>query len=237
MFNFFIKNKREKKEAAAAIAAFAAPDITVQKLVERFHSESALCTDVDRRKLLQGAAGVTEEHLALRTMTLNTRQGAAETCMQIKQLATDANDIRASQEMFRQHAGLATVHFAAHDTVVRGLRDSSVAEVDQKLESLSTMTQHVTTATEVLGHNMRALSRSRPRRKSKFRHTGNEDQADVQQALEELQLLVHSMQQHAAKLKEEQDTWQSEWAEDFEVLEKIEKDSSAVAAARLALVA
>jgi hypothetical protein len=236
MFNLFSKNKKGKKEAAA-IAAFAAPDITVQKLVERFHSESALCTDVDRRKLLQGAAGVTEEHLVLRTMTLNTRHGAAETCKQLKQLATDASDVRESQELFRQHAGLATVHLAAHDTVVRGLRDSSVAEVDRKLESLSTMADHVTTATEMLGHNMRVLSRRQPRRRSFFKRMGGEDVPDVQQALEELQLLVHSMYNNAEILKGEQEIWQSEWTEMFKMIEDIEKDASEVAAARVALVA
>jgi Mg2+ and Co2+ transporter CorA len=160
MKKFFSRNKKKRE----AIAAFEVAELPVEKLLERFHSDSALRSgDGNQRRIVQHAAGVTEEHLSLRNITLNTRRGAAETCFQLQRLQTDTRDVRVSQEVFRQSVDHARTTFQAQHNAIHGLRDRSVAEAEQKLESLSTMADHVATATEVLEHNMRAMSRSRAR--------------------------------------------------------------------------
>lgn len=230
MFNLFGKSKKSR-DKTDAIAACAAPEVSVQKLVERFHSESALCTDVDRRRLLQSAAGVTEEHLALRHVAINTREGAASTCMHLKELRKQSVEVRASQELFRREASNAEATLAAQDLAVRGLRDDSVAAAERKLASLSTMTDHVTTATEVLGSNMRALSRQRPnKRRSFFRHVGEEEGAEARAAVEALQATMARAQQKTRCLEREQEQWDAEWAEMYEQLAIVEARARDIAA-------
>jgi hypothetical protein len=198
MFKFFSRNKENKRKRDEAIAAFAVADVPVEKLLERFHSDSALCSDSNQRRLLQEAVGVTEQHITLRNVTFNSRRVGAETCLQIRRLQDDSHDVRASQEAFRTQADIATATFAAHNAVVVGLRDHSVAEAEQKLESLSTMAAHVTTATEVLGHNIRAMSRQRQprmqRRRSSSRCHPEEGPNGIQGTLAHYSSVVSGME-------------------------------------------
>ena len=157
--NFFNSNKKKRE----AIEQFAVPDVPVEQLLERFHSDSAATVDINRKRILQSAAAVAEQNIVIRDVAINTRQGAAETCRQLQRLRDDSLDVRASQEVFRASVDATRHTFSAQSAAVEGIRDHSVAEAEHKLESLSTMADHVATATEQLGANMRAMSRSRAR--------------------------------------------------------------------------
>lgn len=203
---FFSKQRDKKRRREEAIAHFAVADVPVEKLLERFHSDSALCTDTNQRRILQEAVGVTEQHITLRNVAINSRQMGAETCVQIARLHDDAGEVRRSQDVIRSQAGLASATFAAHHAVVDGLRDHQVADAEQKLESLSTMAEHVTTATQVLGQNMRALSRPRGHRScsrnSFSRVRAGADQAvGVQASIEHYQGVVSGMEVQLQRLK------------------------------------
>ena len=238
MFNFLARNKKARDQSDA-IAAGAAPNISMQQLVERFHSESALCTDGDRRRLLQSAAGVTEEHLALRHMAINTREGAATTCMHLKQLRAQSVEVRASQEMFRREANNAEATLAAQDVAVRGLRDESIADAERKLRSLSTMTEHVTTAADVLESNMRTLSRQRrqQKRQSLARRAREDEGPEAQAAVEELEATVAGLQRRMEEVQRAQEAWDADWEQMYAQLDELESRAAGVAALQASIVA
>ena len=133
--------------------------------LQRFNSDSALasCTQGERR-VLQTAAIATEQHLTVRQAAQSVHRGARDSIEQISRLSTDARDVRASQERFRSNAHAASATFSAQTAAVTGMAEQSIAVTEQRIESLTTMAEHVQQATEVLQQNYRSVSRSRARK-------------------------------------------------------------------------
>jgi hypothetical protein len=186
----FLKFKR-KKERAAIEAPINPADITAQQLVERFHSESALC-DPSRRRLLLDAAVCTQDEIELRALTVDVRHRAGERCRELGQLQQGIVTVRQSQDDMRQCADIIDAHMKAHNAAVDKLEETA-QHTEDRFDSLVRMAANVEQASQMLSDNMQALARrpSRRRKPPKRNDIGEQGMAalldDGEQRLAQLQ--------------------------------------------------
>jgi chemotaxis protein histidine kinase CheA len=162
MFKFL---RFHRKKGKAIEPAPELPDFTASQLVQRFHSESALC-DPSHRRILIEAAETTQAQIQLRKEASNARQMAVDRCHALAELQSSVVSVRQSQDEIRCRAKMVEDHIGAHDAP-RTFLEGKTSEFEQKIDSLRAMTGMVEQATVCLEEDMRKTAQRRARSRSK----------------------------------------------------------------------
>lgn len=162
MFKFLRKKNiiKQKKSPTEDI-----PDFTAQQLVQRFHSESALC-DPSHRHILIEAAEETHAQIQLRQHTVDVKHQAAERCQQLATLQTSVSDLRASHDDMLGRAERMRTHIIVHNAPIPDLEERTCG-YEQKIHSLAEMADMVQQATDELEVNLKKSAQKRARSRSK----------------------------------------------------------------------
>ena len=176
--------------------------------------------------------------MALQNIAGNTCEGAAQTCAHLTNLRAQSLEIEASQEGFRRASLKTEATLAAQDAALRGLRTQSVGEIERKLEQLTTMAKHVTTAADVLETHVRTVSQQRRhhKRQPRARHAHRDEGPEAQAAVKELEATVAGLQRRMAEVQRAQDAWDAEWGEMYAQLDELEARAAGVAALQASIV-
>jgi chromosome segregation ATPase len=130
---------------------------TAQQLVERFHSESTLCSDRRRGLAMYYAAEQTRHEIQLTDSVLSLRENVLGSCRHLGELDTNLTRLRQSQEDVRQTFRTAEATLAAQRVMMDDLGQKT-QETQDKLTCLETMTSCVTEATAMLSENIQAAA-------------------------------------------------------------------------------
>jgi hypothetical protein len=162
----FLKNLKPKKGKVIEPAEVF-PDITAQQLVQRFHSESALC-DPSHRRILLEAAEETHAQIQLRSKATSVKNDAANRCRDLVHLQSSVTDLRASQQDLHARATVMQDHIAAHDAPIPFIQDKT-DEVENKMRSLVAMTDMIQEAAGTLEVDLKASAQKRARSRNRAR--------------------------------------------------------------------
>ena len=164
MFKFLRKKNIIKQKKTPAEDC---PDFTAQQLVQRFHSESALC-DPSHRQILIEAAEETHAQIQLRQNAADVKHQAAERCQQLATLQTSVTDLRASHDDMLGRAERMRTHIIVHNAPIPDLEERACG-YEQKIHSLAEMADMVQQATDELEVNLKKSAQKRTRSRSKAR--------------------------------------------------------------------
>lgn len=163
------KNILKKKKGSGQIdAAEEFPDFTPQQLVQRFHSESALCDPSHRRMLIE-AAEETRALMQLHETTVDVKHRAAKHCQKLAQMQSSVTDLRASQQEIELRARSCQDHIAAHNAPIQEVLTKQTDEVEDKIFSLVEMTDMIQQAVETVEEDCHAVQQKRARSRSNAR--------------------------------------------------------------------
>ena len=177
MFKFLRKIKQKKKQCEQF------PDFTPQQLVQRFHSESALC-DPSHRHILIEAAEQTHAQIQIRQHAADVKRQAVEGCRQLSELQTSTIDLRESRETIHGRAKLMEDHISVYEAPIEGYLKEKTDENEEKIHSLVQMADMVLQATDTLEMDLRASAQRLARSRSKARMRQSMEHAQFKSGLD-----------------------------------------------------